>query len=219
MNEVGRFVEAIEYWDRALARLPSFAMAWGNRGFGLIYYAGALYDPGHQRVLLKHAHAGLNKALSSEVDEDARKGFESHKTWIESRLSIEDIDIDMDSFSLGDCEQEIPYRQWCLQNRLFLNPLNDLGRYAIAAQDILSAASIVVEISEGPYYPGFFNQMKQEFVSARYLYYEGISAEEAHFSDKGVLLYNTLDYPSYSLSAEKVKAAFRMAYSLFDKIA
>jgi len=34
-----------------------------------------------------------------------------------------------------------------------------------------------------------------------------------------VLLLNTYDYPVYSLAAEKVKAAFRIAYSVLDKIA
>lgn len=34
-----------------------------------------------------------------------------------------------------------------------------------------------------------------------------------------MLLHNTLDYPSYSLAVEKIKVAFRVAYSLFDKIA
>jgi hypothetical protein len=60
--------------------------------------------------------------------------------------------------------------------------------------------------------------MKQEFVSARWLYYEGTHSDDVHHSDRGVLLYNTLDYPIYSLAIEKVKAAFRSAYSLFDKI-
>jgi hypothetical protein len=40
-----------------------------------------------------------------------------------------------------------------------------------------------------------------------------------HFSDKGVLLIDTLDCPAYSLAAEKVRLAFRAAYSIFDKIA
>src|SRR5438874_1469922 len=39
LNTVGRFVEAIGYWDEALAILPSFGMAQGNRGYGLIFYA------------------------------------------------------------------------------------------------------------------------------------------------------------------------------------
>jgi len=220
MNEIGRSVEAIEYWDRALSITPSFGMARGNRGYGLSYYAGSLYDTGHYAVFLKHAHTNLEEALlSPDLYEDARQGFTRIRDWIESVISPEQVDIDMEAFSLGDSNDEINYRKWCLKNRLFLNPLNDLGPYPIAATDVLGLPSIVVDIGEGPYYPGYFNQMKQEFVSARYLYYEGVHSENPHFSDREVLLFNTLDYPSYSLAVEKMKASFRMAYSLFDKIA
>ena len=221
LDHVGRFVEAIEYWDRALKRLPSFAMARGNIGIGLITYAKALYDQGHRSIFLKQAHTDLKKAISSELHKDAREGFDRNLVWIESVLSSEFInkDLDLHSFSLGVSEQEIRYRRWCLENRLFLNPLNDLGSYPIAARDVLTTPSIAVKIGQGPYYPGYFNQMKQEFVSARYQYYEGISSKLPHFSDREVILYNTLDYPTYSLAVEKVKSAFRTAYSLFDKIA
>jgi len=61
--------------------------------------------------------------------------------------------------------------------------------------------------------------LKQEFVSARWFYFEGINAEASHFSDHQVLLYNTLDYPALGIGVEKVKTAFRMSYSLLDKIA
>ena len=61
--------------------------------------------------------------------------------------------------------------------------------------------------------------MKQEFVSARWLLFDGLHSGRVHFSDRHVALYNTLDYPSYSLAVEKVKAAYRMGYSLLDKIA
>lgn len=77
----------------------------------------------------------------------------------------------------------------------------------------------MVPLGEGPYYAGFFNQMKQEFVSARFLLYEGLTTDETHYSDHDVTLINTLDYPVYSLAVEKMKFAFRVAYSLFDKIA
>lgn len=220
MDYVGRFVEAIEYWDRALAKSPSFPMARGNRGCGLSNYACSLYDKGHAAVFLIHAYADLKIAPTLTLHEDAKKIFEERRKRIVSALLPEYLNkkIEMLAFPLGTSEEEIRYRQWCLENRLFLNPLNDLGPYPIAAQDILTAPNIVTGIGEGPYYFGYFNQMKQEFVSARYLYYEGITAKKPHFSDSQVLLYNTLDYPAYSLANEKVKIAFRMAYSLFDKI-
>jgi hypothetical protein len=40
-----------------------------------------------------------------------------------------------------------------------------------------------------------------------------------HFSDKDTHLYDTLSIPAYGLTVEKTKAAFRLSYSLFDKIA
>ena len=218
---VGRFVEAVEYWDRAITAMPSFVMAVGNRGYGRLHYAQALYDQGHAWLFLKYAHDDLVLALSRDLQEDARAGFDRSKKRIESVLPEGSLgkECDMQAFALGSSEEERRYRQWCLENRLFLNPLNDLGPYPIAGKDVLTTPDVVDAIGAGPRYPACFNQMKQEFVSARYLYYEGIHADQPHFSDREVLLYNTLDYPAYSLAVEKVKLAFRASYSIFDKIA
>jgi hypothetical protein len=79
--------------------------------------------------------------------------------------------------------------------------------------------SFVAPIDAPPTLLGFYNQMKQEFVSARWFLYEGLHADAVHFSDRRVKLYKTLDYPSYSLAVERTKAAFRIAYSIFDKVA
>jgi hypothetical protein len=120
---------------------------------------------------------------------------------------------------MGRFKAERQYRRWVLHSGLFLNPLNDLGSYSIAAQDIMSLPSITTTTGQFPPLIGFFNQMKQEYVSGRWLLYAGLHAKSIHFSDRKVALINTLDYPSYSLAVEKVKAAYRIAYSIFDKIA
>ena len=44
LSHIGRPVEAIEYWNRALRLMPKFAMAVGNLGFGLEIFAKYLYD-------------------------------------------------------------------------------------------------------------------------------------------------------------------------------
>lgn len=220
-SHIGRFVEAIEYWDRALKRITAYGMAQGNRGYGLHRYASQLYDKGHIALFLKYALLDLRTALNEPLYDDAEEGFITDVKQLEAVLSQDFITQkdNLHDHSLGQSKQEIQYRTWALKNRLFLNPLNDLGPYPLAARDIFTIYSIVVDIGEGPYYHGFFNQMKQEYVTARYLYYEGISEDQPHFSDRDVLLFNTLDYPSYSSSTERVKAAFRIIYSLFDKIA
>jgi hypothetical protein len=225
-DTVGRFVEAQEYWTRALAIEPNFWMARGNRGRGLMHYANALYDPGHKGVLAQHAHGDLLGAL---VASDAHREFghpsippmfANAAASIGRAFDVEAIEssYNADSPPLEEVG-EAGYRSWCLDHRLFLNPLNDVLARPIAARDVLGLPSFTTSIDEPPIVVGFFNQLKQEFVSARWLYYTGQHASEPHASDQEVLLYNTLDYAAYGLAVEQVKLSFRMAYSIFDKIA
>jgi tetratricopeptide (TPR) repeat protein len=149
LSAVGRPVEAIQYWDRALERLPHFSMARGIRGRHLYYYAAAVHEDEHQALMLKFAHADLTEALSPESRQylhgNAHEGFEKARTDIEGCLSAEYLAEEpyLDDFSMGDSNEEISYRRWCLEERLFLNPLNDLGPHAIAAHDALLLPPVV----------------------------------------------------------------------------
>ncbi|MBY5386049.1 hypothetical protein HFN06_31830 [Rhizobium leguminosarum] len=228
-HSVGRPVEAVAYWDRAVSIIPQFGMALGNRGHGLVHYSNALYDDGHAGVFLADAHESFSHAAADTAffESDEGRGYQprflASSKWIEDRIdvagSLEDLHR---QFDLGSSSEERAYRSWCLSNRLFLNPLNDLGNHSIAANDVLHLPSVTTSVEYGPEPPalfGFYNQLKQEFVSARWLAYEGLTEEHGHFSDRDTHLYDTLGVPSYSLGTEKTKLAFRMAYSLFDKIA
>jgi tetratricopeptide (TPR) repeat protein len=227
LNSSGRFVEALECWGRALALAPKFWMARGNRGVALMHYARALYDPGHRAVFLLFAHRDLEDVSAPDPatlnwgDPTVLQYFAQHKQRIEVGADLGTIaaQFEPDGYSLGRSAEERAYRTWCLCNTLFLNPLNDLAAHTIAAQDVLTLPDFVTSLDEPPVVTGFFNQMKQEFVSARWEYYLGIQAHSPHFSDREVLLYNTLDYPAYGLAVERVKSAYKYAYSLFDKIA
>jgi hypothetical protein len=227
LNHIGRFVEALATWERALAVRPMFGMALGNLGYGLERYGHSLYDPGQAQLFFAAAHALLAAATSADAQyegydqEHARAFFSDLRLKIEKHVNVEGVrtSIKLDGYDLGNSVEEQDYRRWVLVERLFLNQLNDLGPHTIAAQDTLSLPSYVTGIDEPPTFTGLFNQMKQEFVSARWFLYECIRAHGPHFSDRDVTLYNTLDYPSYSLAVERAKAAFRIAYSLFDKVA
>jgi tetratricopeptide (TPR) repeat protein len=221
LSYVGRFVEAIDWWDRALVLDAHFGMAIGNKGYGLFHYGQQLYDDGHRALFYKKARDLMVAGVKHGCDPGARAAFERLIAYIDRVLPPEFAEhpFETETFPMGKTDGEKRYRSWCLKNRLFLNPLNDLGPFSIAAQDVFTVPSIVTPISEGPRFHGFFNQMKQEFVSARFLFYEGASATRPHFSDRDVLLFDTLDYPCYALAVEKQKVAFRSAYSLLDKIA
>ena len=226
-NTLGRFVEAIEFWNKALALRDTFSMAIVNKGYGLYTYSRFLYDPGHQEVFLKYAYKLLKHGLKgNDIHESARKSFENVAAYIEAGFKKEYLESEfiLKEFALGKTIAEKNYKKWCLQNCLFLNPLNDLGPFSIAGRDILHCPSITMHISEHdspnpPVYFTFYNQLKQEYVSARFLLYESMKSNKPHYSDRGVLMYNTLDYPCYGLNIEKCRLVFRTIYSLFDKIA
>ncbi|MCD4746039.1 MAG: hypothetical protein K8R58_07055 [Bacteroidales bacterium] len=221
-SHIGRFSEAQEYFNLCLEIDSNFGMAIGNKGFGLFYYARVIFEPVQQFIFMQYARKNL---LESQVTEDvyidANNAFQSVIQQIESAYPIGQLDDykDYDNYYKGLSDTEVEYRQWCAKNRLFINPLNDVFLDSVVAHDYLFTPSMVLEFNEKPIYQTIFNQLKQEYVSARYLYFESLSQNKAHFSDKDVVLMDTLDYAVYSLPLEKVKITFRICYSLFDKIA
>jgi hypothetical protein len=226
LDGTGRLVEAGEYWSRAIAEYPQFAMALANRGYGWYNYARAYYNSGHQTVFLYRAHESLSAALAKDADwasapEGARDFFVKLRKTIAKMINVKRLekDLKLQGYGLGRSHTERAYRQWALEHTLFQNPLNDLGPDDIAAQDVLSLPSYRTTFDDGPTLIGFFNQMKQEYASAHWLLFEGITDNAPHFSDKDTKLHDTLDDPGYSLSIEKTKLAFRSAYSLLDKVA
>ena len=177
---IGRFIEATDTRSRVLEDDSGFAMPLGNQGNGLIAYAKSLYDPGHAGVMLTAAHDLLAGALSKDAHyesvgyHEAQAQFQLERDEIASRVDVDAVRKHVHKrFSMGRSAGERAYRKWCLEQRLFLNPLNDLGIMQIAGQDVLTLSSLSGEIGNErvPRFIGFYNQMKQEYVSARFMYY------------------------------------------------
>lgn len=227
LDTLGRFVEARAHWSAALAIDPNFWMARANRGRGLMHYAAALYDPGHAEIFAFYAHKDLVEAVAliSKYphlgDQQVASLFFTAAEQISHHYDIPAIEKSYTpiGWDMGSESTEQAYRSWCLQNDLFLNPLNDLEPVSIAAQDVLNLPDFTTAISDPPIVIGMFNELKQGFASARWMLWQGIHSERPHVSDRNVSLFNTLDYPAYGLSVEQVKIAFRISYSTLDKIA
>lgn len=233
LNTVGRSIDAIAGWDAALAIIPNFAMALGNRGAGLKHYAGMVSDDRERAILALHAYDSLHATLTSDAvydsidPTDAMLGFAELAHDLAGALDVAAVRA-MQGLEKGDrgrSKVDRAYRSWCLDHRLYLCPLNDLGPHPATAIDDLMLPSITEGLDERPdgHLPppilGFFSQMKQEYVSARFMLFEGLSSTTVHFSDRGVELTDTLDYPLYSLASERIRTAFRIAYSLLEKVA
>ncbi|MEA9754674.1 LA2681 family HEPN domain-containing protein [Xanthomonas campestris pv. raphani] len=228
-NSAGRIIEAFEEWGAALQDHPGIAMGFGSRGKGLLYYARHLYDQSHALWFLGEARRNLTAAvmIGARRDEatypEAISHFAGELQQLQAFLKDcgypEELDhATVQDFSMGDTEEERSYRRWCLEHRLFLNPMNDAFATPIAAHDPMGLPDHIAS-GVGITYLAFFNQMKQEYTYARWCLYAGSTADEVHYADREVMLTMNSDSARYSIGLEQVKTSFRAAYSVLDKVA
>ena len=67
LSSFGRGLEAIAIYDEALAIVPNFAMALGNRGKAMEALLWSIPDPGHTRLVAAYACRLCRTALSADV--------------------------------------------------------------------------------------------------------------------------------------------------------
>lgn len=225
LDHCGRKIAAIEQYRKALLIRDTFGMALGNLGMAYRHYGMLVSDPTHRDYFHHFAYHLLNLAIKSDdpnTHMQAKKYFcnainDYDKEYIKHVLSVP---LDIPQYSC--CNQdELQYRQWALENGLFLNSLNDLpvSEFCFAA-DVLHLPAMVVKIDDKPIFHGMFNQLKQEYIFSRYQFYcSQQEPEGVHFADKDTYLLNFADYPQYSIRIEMLKSAFKTLYSLLDKVA
>lgn len=224
LKNCGRYIADLPYYFMTLKIDEKFGMALGN--IGLIYtrYAELVYDEGHQYYLHQKAYFYLKEAISypDSLEPGAFEGFSKEISNYNSDFVKEFMEqpINWKKITYEDKEEQ-NYRQWVLESHLFLHPLNDLPEPNFCyATDFLHIPNIIFGINENPVCLGIFNQIQQEYIFARYLYYESLHVLVVpHYADKDTYLKNTLDYSLYSIRLEKMKTAFRILYSLLDKVA
>lgn len=222
MDHIGRFIDGIEYRNAALSQNKKFGMAHGCKGISYLYYSQYLDNKNDQAIFRHSAYQLLQTALMSEIEYDASGSIQNAIKYIESRVKNKNIltqKLDLLPFSSDNSSDETKYQAWCLENRLYLNSLNELGAIKIAAEDNLAIPCGEMRVDDGINCHALFNQIKQDFIVARYLYYEGITGKSEDFVEKNVIYSETFDVPVYSIHSEKMKVSFRLAYSILDKIA
>ncbi|MBI1185095.1 hypothetical protein GC194_12540 [bacterium] len=220
LDWIGRFAQAHEHWRLALSQ-KDFGMAMGAKGHSFLHHGNyTISDQGHANIFKIAGYQFMKKALDLDLYSEARTNY----TMTVKNLKSQYGDVIEETISLLPNERiqlndEIEYRRWCEKNILFLHPINECGDNLNADYDPLSLPNMVYSDKLKGSFHSFYNNIKQEYTSARYLLHEGICAAHKHFSDLGVAKYDLIDCSVYGLSVEKTKVAYRMAYSLFDKVA
>ena len=226
LSSLGRPVAANEQWLKVLEIEPHFAKALAARGQGICFLAQNLYERGHTLLMLAAARSLYEAALDEEsVWESGDR--DAHAPRLNEELRqltsyLKDIgyneSFDLNRWSLGATEEERSYRSWCLRERLFLNPLNETHTCNVAATDVLHLPSHTYKIEEEPRFPAYYNLLKQEYISSRYRLYRALHEDEPEFLMRDVLMLDSGEGHALGHYTEDLRAAFRSAYSIFDKI-
>lgn len=227
LDTLGRSLEARASWSAALAIEPQFWMARGNRANALIRYGHQLHSEWPECVFALYAHRDLQLvqthiSLRPDLGNDGLAAYyQRAEDSISKHFDLAKIDecFNPTDGAFGRSRDERAYRRWCLRKTLFLNVFNDVVEDAVSAGDTLDLPPFVTPLTEPPVAAGMFNELVQSFASARFFLWEAVERSSRHFSDRDVSLYNTLDYPAYGLSVEKLRIAYRMGYSILDKVA
>lgn len=221
----GRKCSAMEYYSKALAIRP-FIMAYANIGKCIDHYAFLEGDSGHKIVLLKKAYSYYLKTEQSDPEND----YQSVKDRIKERmLFLEKAygkELLCSPFDYKEVKtktgEEMQYRSWCLENHLFLNPLNDLLElnWAFSCDPLhLSFIRADKNQTNPPFVFEMVNQIKEEYIYSRFMLYESTKHNNGvHYADKDSTIFDILNYSSYSIRHEKLKTAYRTLFSIFDRI-
>ena len=221
----GRFISAIEQYLKVLNINRNFGMALGNLGLLYRQYGCLVYDDFHRDYLHYFAYHSLCDAVKSSDTSIYEQAMQEFKNSLEcysekyiSEVLLPGLNIPEKDF---ETTEEYLYRQWGLRHHLFLNPLNNLPVIEnYFAADEINLPNMIAKIDDKPIFHGMFNQIKQEYIYARYIYYSSLySQSQPHFADKDTRLVNLPDYPQYSIRIEMLKSAYKTLFGLFDKIA
>lgn len=203
-RSVGRFIEAIECFNQAIACIPIFGVALYSRGntfYQLANWLALNHEINADQTPIDFLYAEAKKSFDLAFKEGSiwethpdhvkamRKKYDEHLLpHIQETQSLEFIKgykLNSDDFFKGSCEENA-YKKWSLKENLYLDPINLVSVYDIGGYDYLSFPPY--SYRQGEEQPEFFNWfrlLKQEYIAARYLLFQSIQLKDKkHFADE-----------------------------------
>ncbi|VVQ05031.1 hypothetical protein PS928_02959 [Pseudomonas fluorescens] len=237
----GRLFEAVREYDRAMAIFNN-PLAYFHKGRALLEVASSLYDKDHAVYFQKEAYPILKYVFECKkdlFDADHLESIEAATPYAQfvshfdqhfASICEEFPHMSLVKGATGKSNKERLYKQWCLENTLFINDLNEITAEPAAAQDVMGLPNVrysinpLVGVTESLWLSGGFSEIKHQYAHARFTYYEAIKSKYAHreishYANNDLFLVSSLDYCIYRRDIEQIKVSFRLLYSCFDKLA
>lgn len=235
-DTLGRDLEAIEAYDKALAIDSGFGMALGNKGMTLAQVSHL--SDGHSTAVLSQAVVALDAALADREGVIANGGTSAYDTFARVRGGIRVSDGDTGEhehheghvFGAHSEPWKDPYLEWCRREGLFLHvSLGCLGEDD-KQLDPLFFHRLIDKIGRDgesdriAILQDAFNAIKQDFIAARYSAWlvssqqSPILAQATEVSARTRFL-DSLNYARWGTRVGMATQAFGVAANLLDKIA
>lgn len=234
LSSQGRVLRCIPLYDQAISineKIEAFASKARNN----LFLAESLYDDGHRGYHYFVTYKLILYVIDNleELYPEARPDFLDEgelfrfKEWFSEEFDLSSFDYFKDKYEFYDSRKEKDYLTWCSKNHLFINDLNDVCEYEISYQDVFTLPSFSTKINsiltmqEELSYHGNFDEIKNDYCYARYLFFSANSIPEnsTHFFNSTYPHVDDMSYAINNLKTAHYKSAFRVLYSLFDKIA
>ena len=192
---VGRYLDALGCYGRALKLDSSFGMASGNRGITLLIVAR--FMQGHKSYVLQQAAADLDVAINDQK-RVLRCGGRSALDIFKRQRSRLSVSGDSHHHAVEASPQfDDPHLNWCLHNELFLHFSPECIRTGSKTLDSVSFVSFELKFSDGPVLDraneliDAFNSIKQDYIAARYLVWLAIGDSPIQEQAKTITRYTT----------------------------
>ena len=229
LSHLGRDIEALELYDKALVISPEFPMAVGNKAESLIRFADISGD--YQAAIHRTAYQML-KSIIENPDLDRFGGQGAHLAFqkdiekIESRFSdpsklVEPLSHPpIDFASLDGFESE--YIQFCLDFHLFLN-LHihaDACKAAIGDPIFIQLITALDDDHTFSQYASQINQIKEDFVVARLQLFLALHRSQTFDEISELTTFvRDFDTSTFTIFTGLLKGAFKSAFGIMDKVA
>jgi tetratricopeptide (TPR) repeat protein len=224
LRHLGRPLEALGQYDRALSHDSEHGMAWGNLAGGMDDLFRIASDPN----LAADARLAINEALHGDRLErigegHARRGFEHLRARLEATTAHHlQRHGRASGRRVGGSAYFRRYVEFCAKRQLFLNIDAVHRRHPSPHKDSVyfPLKTDLDDETTFPYLARVFNEAKEGYAVARLLLYEAVEhpySTQCH-DDLTWLAYN-LDYSVHGMRPAKLKAAFATAYNVLDKLA
>jgi tetratricopeptide (TPR) repeat protein len=229
LSHLGRDIEALDKYDKALAIIPDFPMAVGNKAEALIRFAdisgnfrSGIYQTAYQML----QSIIENPDLDQLGGQQARQAFQKDMVRIESLFDdhvklMEPVIHPPFNFGLID-EFKRNYIQFCLEKKIFLNlhVHSDACNAAIGDPVFIQIITAIDDDNTFSQYAIQINQIKEDFIVARLQLFLALYRSKI-FDDISQMttFVRYSETSTFTLYTGLLKAAFRSVFGILDKVA